>query len=221
MSIYHLPTYSSLPWNSKWVLRSELWQAEISSASVKSLVNPSCNRADRVYSSDQKGSISNPPLHSAHTPFQLLQAWQHLLPRVSEQFYFCSPVILWFYDILRPSTPCQQLPAFQYCTWNVNWKDEAAFAPSLPADCPSCRPAPQKEAGLSLELKPKDKKKKKGDWGYTNPSKCFPLKMPGNMQPSPERWSNSVLQAWRNNVKGLSAGNCLTQNQGPPKNSGS
>lgn len=42
-------------------------QAEISSASVKSLVNPSYNRAD-LHSSDQKGSISNPPLYSAHTP---------------------------------------------------------------------------------------------------------------------------------------------------------
>lgn len=126
---------------------------------MKSPVNPSCNRADWLYSSDQKGSISNPPLHTAHTPFQLLQAWEHLLPPVWEQFYFYSPVRLWFYDILWPSTPCQQPPAFQYRAWNMNWKDKAACAPSLPADCLSCRPAPLKEAGAVPWVKAKRQKK--------------------------------------------------------------
>lgn len=147
MSIYHLPTYSSFLWNSKLVLRSELWQAEISSASVKSLIKPSCNTANQLHSSGQKGSISNLPLHSAHTPFQLLQAWWHLLPPVWEQFYFYPPVRLWFYGILWPSTPCQQPPPFQNWTWNINWKDEAACACSLPTDCLSWRPALPKEAG--------------------------------------------------------------------------
>lgn len=142
MSIYHLPTYSIVPWNSKLVWKSELWQAEISSASVKSLVNPSCNRADQL-----KGSISNSLLHSAQAPFWLLQAWQHLLSPVWEWFYFSSPVRLCFHYILWPFTPCQQLPAFQYWTWNTNWKDEAACAPSLPADGPSSTPTPPNEAG--------------------------------------------------------------------------
>lgn len=60
---------------------------------MKSLIKPSCNAADQLHSSGQKGAISNVPLHLAHTPFQLLQAWWHLLPPFWEQFYFCPPVL--------------------------------------------------------------------------------------------------------------------------------
>lgn len=158
MPINHESSYSNFPWKSKSVLRSELWQAEISSASVKSLVNPSCNRADRLYSSVQKGCISNPALHSAHTPFQLLQAWQHLLPPVWEQFYFSSPVRLQF-CILCPSTLCQQLSVFQYWTWNANWKDKVACVSFPPSRMSLLQTGYTKEA-TSFELKPKGKKKK-------------------------------------------------------------
>lgn len=80
LSIYHLPTYSKFPNNSKSVLRAGLWKAEISSGSAKSRIKPSCNTADRLHGSGQKGSISNVPLHSARAPSQLLHARWHLLP---------------------------------------------------------------------------------------------------------------------------------------------
>lgn len=164
-----LPTYSSFPWNSKLGRRSELQQAEISSASGKSLVNPSCNRADQVNSSVQSGSIPS-PLHSAHTPFQLLQAWQRLLPPVWEQFYFYSPVRLWFYDILWPTTPCQQPPTLQCRTWHMNGKDKAGCAASSPADRPSRRQAALKEAGGVPRDEAKRQKKKRTGAIQTTPN---------------------------------------------------
>lgn len=159
MSIYHLPTYYEFPMNAKLVLRSELWQAEISFASAKSLIKPSCNTADRLHSSGQKGSISNLALHSAHTPFQLLQAWWHLLPPVWGQFYFYPPVRLWFKDILWPSTPCQQPPPFQYWTGTLTGRTR------LPVLVPYSQTASfedqlsRRKQEVSLELKPEDKKR--------------------------------------------------------------
>lgn len=157
--IYHLPTYSKFPNNSKSVLRAGLWKAEISSASVKSRIKPSCNTADRLHGSGQKGSISNVPLHSSHAPSQLLHTSWHLLPPVWEQLYFypqLGAVFSVFYD--HPQL--------------VNNHSHLSTGPGtltgrtrLPVLVPYPQPVSledqlsRRKQEVSLELKPKDKKR--------------------------------------------------------------
>lgn len=159
VSIYRLPTYSKFPKNSKLVLRSELWKVEISFASVKSLIKPICNTADQLHSSGQKGSISNLPLHLAHTPFQLLQAWWHLLPPVWEQFYFYPWLNSGFRIFYDHPHPVNNQPRFSIGRGTLAGRTSLPVLVPYPQTVSLEDQLSRGKQEVSLELKPKDKKR--------------------------------------------------------------